>query len=312
MDSSGKHFHLEFSEEVQNAIFSGQPVVGLETTIISHGMPYPENLEFAQHACQVVREAGAIPAPIAIINGRIVVGLSDPEMDHISRPGVAEKAGVRDIAGVLSKKLTGSTTVSSTIRLASLAGITVCTTGGIGGVHSGYSKTMDVSQDLVELSRVSVILVSSGAKAILDIPRTLEYLETFSVPVLGYQTDEFPAFYSRQSGHGVSVRSDSPAETARIFYNHRSLGLSSALLVTNPVPQKDEIDRETISRYVSAALDECDRRGISGKEVTPFLLQRLYELSSGKTLATNRALAINNYRLSAEIAVAWSRLNQKL
>jgi len=302
---------LDYSAEVREAINSRTPVLGLETTILSHGMPYPDNIAFAEKAAAIVRKAGAVPATIALSNGRVKVGLSDDLLEQITGSGKAVKVGVRDLGSALVKKQLGATTVSSTIRLARLAGINVCSTGGIGGVHRGFSETMDVSQDIHELSRTGVILISSGAKAILDIPKTLELLETYAIPVLGYKTDTFPVFYTRNSDHGLTARVESPEEIVRCYQSHLSLGLSSAVLVANPVPEEHEISSDEVSQYILKALDECVQKKISGKEVTPFLLNKLFQLSDGKTQITNQALAFNNYLLGAETAVALSILNQK-
>ena len=300
---------FSFDPEVKDALECGKPVLGLETTILSHGMPFPENLEFAKKAERTVRSSGAVPAVIALIDGRIKIGLSDHDLEQITASGKAVKVGARDLGYAIHNKLLGATTVSSTIRLASLAGIPICATGGIGGVHPGFNEIMDVSQDLIELSRTSVVLVSSGAKAILDIPKTLEYLETFSVPILGYKTESFPVFYSRTSSYKVSFPVWSPEEVAGVFQNHRGVGSESAVLVANPVPKEFELLPEETEGYIKTALNEAGKNEITGKDLTPFLLRRLFELSGGKTQSTNQALALNNYSIGAEIAVAWAKIS---
>ena len=301
--------HFSITPEVETAIFNKRPVLALESTIIAHGMPYPENIAFAKRAEALVRENEVTPATIAIIGGKIHVGLDDKLLARLANSRDVEKIAVRNIAYAVAKKLNGATTVSATMHLAHLAGINVFATGGIGGVHRNAETTFDISQDLIELSRTPMIVISAGVKAILDIPKTLEYLETLAVPVIGYKTNEFTAFYSRISGSKLTARCDSPAEIFDIFKTHRNLNLKSALLVANPVPQSDEISKKLIDKYIDVALAECSGNNIIGKKVTPFLLKRIVELSSGESLKTNIALALNNVKLGAQIASSLAKIN---
>ncbi len=301
--------HFSITPEVETAILNKRPVLSLESTIIAHGMPYPDNLEFAKMAEALVRENEVTPATIAIIEGKIHIGLNDEQLEILVNSNNIEKIAVRDIAYAVAKKLNGATTVSATMRLAHLVGIDVFATGGIGGVHRNAETTFDISQDLIELSRTPMIVISAGAKAILDIPKTLEYLETLAVIVLGYKTSEFPAFYSRSSGLKLTARCDSPTEIAKLFNAHKNLNIESALLVANPVPKSDEISNIIINEYIKVALTECSERNITGKKVTPFLLKKIVELSNGKSLKTNIALALNNVGLGAQIAHQLSKLD---
>ena len=301
--------HFSITPEVETAILNKRPVLSLESTIIAHGMPYPDNLEFAKTAEALVRENEVTPATIAIIEGKIHIGLNDEQLEILVNSNNIEKIAVRDIAYAVAKKLNGATTVSATMRLAHLVGIDVFATGGIGGVHRNAETTFDISQDLIELSRTPMIVISAGAKAILDIPKTLEYLETLAVIVLGYKTSEFPAFYSRSSGLKLTARCDSPTEIAKLFNAHKNLNIESALLVANPVPKSDEISNIIINEYIKVALTECSERNITGKKVTPFLLKKIVELSNGKSLKTNIALALNNVGLGAQIAHQLSKLD---
>ena len=294
--------HFSINPEVGTALFKKLPVLALESTIIAHGMPYPENIEFAQQAAAVAHKHGVTPATIAIINGKIHVGLNDKQLKILASNNNVEKIAVRDIAFAITQKLTGATTVSATMRLAHLAGINVFATGGIGGVHRNAESTFDISQDLIELSRTPEIVVSTGIKAILDIPKTLEYLETVAVPVIGYQTNEFPAFYSRSSGIVLKNSCNTPGEIARFFITHLDVGLQSAVLIANPVPKSDEIPKNVIDKYIDTALNECTAREITGKNVTPFLLKKIVTLSAGESLKTNIALALNNVSVGAQIA----------
>ena len=298
-------YPLKLHPDVVSALNGGTPVVALESTIISHGMPYPANLDFASKAENIVRRSNVLPATIAIIDGEICVGLTEQQLKIIAEKiNKIEKIATRDIGYAIANKLSGATTVSSTMHIAHLAGIKVFATGGIGGVHRGAESTFDISQDLIELSRTPVIVVSAGVKAILDIPKTLEQLETLAVPIVGYETKEFPAFYSRQSGHKLSYSCESADMVASIFNSQLKAGINSALLVANPVPGSYEIPKKEIDVYISEALDECSRLKICGKAVTPFLLQRIVELTGNKSLETNIALALNNVRVAAEIASA--------
>lgn len=279
-----------------------RPVLALESTIISHGMPYPENLEFARQAEQECYQHGAVPATIAILDGLVHVGLDGAMLEKLARGKGVEKVSTRDLGLVLSRRKSGATTVSATMRLANLAGIKVFATGGIGGVHRGVNETGDISLDLKELGETPVVVVSAGAKAILDLPRTLEYLETMGVPVLGYETDEFPAFYSRKSGLPLPWRVNSPHEVAAVYREQSNLRLHTGILVANPVPQKHEIPAEELNPVIEQALSECDGQGIHGKDVTPYLLSKIVDLTAGRSLKTNVQLALNNIRLGARIA----------
>ena len=305
MNSIKTHFSIK--PEVEAALSNKLPVLALESTIIAHGMPYPENIDFAKRADAIVRKHCVTPATIAIIDGKIHIGLDDERLKLLASSKNIEKFAVRDIAFAVAQKLTGATTVSATMRLAHLAGINVFATGGIGGVHRNAENTFDISQDLIELSRTPMIVVSAGVKAILDIPKTLEYLETFSVPVVGYRTSKFPAFYSRSSGINLANKCNAPFEISELFKTHKKLGLLSAILVANPVPKSDEISKNVIDKYIDSALLECSEKNIIGKKVTPFLLKKIVELSSGKSLKINIALALNNVELGAQIAVSVGR-----
>ncbi len=298
-----------FTKDVESALQHNRPVIALESTIISHGMPFPENLEFAKQAEEGARQHGATPATIGIINGVVHIGMSDALLERFSSDSTIEKTAVRDLPFVLSRKASGATTVSATMRLAYLAGIHVFATGGIGGVHRNAEITFDVSQDLKELGRTPVIVVSAGAKAILDLPKTLEFLETEAVPIFGYQTDEFPAFYSRSSGLPVPSVVHSPSEVSNIFQRHRGLGLKSGVLIANPIPIESEIPRKVMDSYIVAALDECLKNKIAGKDVTPFLLKKIKELTRGESLRANIALALNNVKLASEIAVSINNID---
>jgi len=293
---------ISYSDEVREALNSGRPVLALESTIIAHGMPYPENLEFAREAESMTRDLGVIPATIAILNGEVCVGLDDQQLQVLASQDNVTKVATREIGLTLALKLYGATTVSATMRLAQLAGINIFATGGIGGVHRGAEKDFDVSADLIELSRTPVIVVSAGAKAILDLPKTLEYLETMSVPVIGYACSEFPAFYSRNSGIPIPVRMDKSIEIAETFSNQRQLGIQSGMLIANPVPEEYEIPFGEMDIFIRQALGDAKLAGIDGKRLTPFLLGRIVELTNGRSLESNRALALNNVKLGAEIA----------
>ncbi len=291
-------------DEVQSAQSQHRPVLALESTIISHGMPYPDNLNFARQAEQECRDQGAAPATIAILDGMVHIGLDEEALEKLARGNDIEKVATRDLGFVLARRKSGATTVSATMRLAHLAGIQVFATGGIGGVHRGVAETGDISLDLKELGETPVIVISAGAKAILDLPRTLEYLETAGVPVLGYQTDEFPAFYTRQSGLTLPWRVESPLEIAAVLNSQRNLNLTSGILVANPVPARYEIPAPEIDRIIEKALRECRDQRIQGKAVTPYLLGKIVELTAGRSLLTNIQLALNNIRLGARVARA--------
>jgi pseudouridine-5'-phosphate glycosidase len=302
------HALLSVAPEVREALAAGRPVVALESTIISHGMPYPANVGMAREVEQIVREGGAVPATIAILGGRPTVGLSEEQLEMFGADDAIRKVSVRDIPHVVATGVHGATTVASTMRIAALAGIRLFVTGGLGGVHQGAESSMDVSADLTELSRTEVAVVSAGVKSILDIGRTLEVLETLGVPVVGYATDEFPSFFSRSSGLPVPMRVDTPEEAARLMQASFDLGLGSGISFANPVPAEDEMAREDIDGVIARALADCAERGITGKDITPYLLGRLVELSDGRSLETNLALVRHNARVGTAIAVAYAAL----
>ena len=286
---------LDVSPEVQAALDENRPVVALESTIISHGMPYPQNVETALRVEAIVREHGAVPATVAVIGGRLRAGLTEDEIDYLGRKGrEVIKVSRRDLPVVVARGLDGATTVASTMIVAALAGIDVFATGGIGGVHRGAETTMDISADLEELAMTPVMVVCAGL--------TLEYLETKGVPVLGYGTDELPAFYTRQSGFGVDYRIDTPAELAKILYTQRELDFPGGMLVTNPIPEQYSMDKARIDAVIEQALAECEEQGIHGKETTPFLLARIAEITGNDSLDSNIQLVFNNVALGAEIA----------
>ncbi len=295
--------YLDVSPEVAEALAAGKPVVALESTIISHGMPYPRNVETALLVEQTIRENGAVPATIAIIGGRLKAGLSKDEIEYLGKAGTkVAKASRRDIAALVARKADGATTVTTTMMIAHMAGISIFATGGIGGVHRGAEVTMDISADLEELGNTPVMVVCAGAKSILDLGLTLEYLETKGVPVIGYGTDELPAFYTRHSGFGVDYRADSPEELAAIFKAQRGLGLKGGMLVTNPIPEEYSMDKAVIDAAIDQAIKEASEKGIKGKETTPFLLAKVVELTGGDSLDSNIALVLNNARLAAKTA----------
>ncbi len=289
--------------EIREALYLKKPILAMESTILAHGMPYPQNVEFALDAQRLVRQAGALPAIIAILNGKICVGLNENQLSRITGGKDVQKTSVRDIPFVLASGASGATTVSSTMRVAHGVGIDVFSTGGIGGVHRGWKTTSDVSQDLHELSRTPVLVVSAGAKAILDIPKTVERLESLSVPVVGYKTNDFPPIYSRKSGIKIDHKFDDINLLANGFVKHRSLGFSSGMLVVNPPPKENEISNKVVSGYIENALGQAKELGVSGKNLTPFLLHEVYKESNGESLKTNIALALSNIKLGAEIAV---------
>ena len=295
--------YLDISPEVAEALNSGKPVVALESTIISHGMPYPRNVETALLVEQTIRENGAVPATIAIIGGRLKAGLSKDEIEYLGKSGRnVAKTSRRDIAALVARKADGATTVTTTMMIAHMAGISIFATGGIGGVHRGAEVTMDISADLEELGNTPVMVVCAGAKSILDLGLTLEYLETKGVPVIGYGTDELPACYTRYSGFGVDYRADSPEELAAMFKAQRGLGLKGGMLVTNPIPEEYSMDKAVIDAAIDQAIKEASEKGIKGKETTPFLLAKVVELTGGNSLDSNIALVMNNARLAAKTA----------
>lgn len=292
--------YLDISAEVQKAMAEGRPVVALESTIISHGMPYPQNVETALLVEQTIRDNGAVPATIAVIGGRLKAGMTHEEIEYLGKTGKAvTKASRRDLPALVARKADGATTVTTTMIIAHMAGIKVFATGGIGGVHRGAETTMDISADLEELAQTPVMVVCAGAKSILDLGLTLEYLETKGVPVIGFGTDELPAFYTRKSGFSVDYRVDSPAELAAMFRAQRELGYQGGMLVTNPIPEEYAMDKAVIDKAIEQALAECNAQGIHGKETTPFLLARVAELTGGDSLASNIKLVINNARVAA-------------
>ena len=300
---------LDVNPEVAAAVKEGKPVVALESTIISHGMPYPQNVETALNVERVIRENGAVPATIAIIGGRLKAGLTADEIEYFGKKGMdITKASRRDIAAIISRGMDGATTVTTTMMIAHMAGINIFATGGIGGVHRGAETTMDISADLEELSQTPVMVVCAGAKAILDLGLTLEYLETKGVPVIGYQTDELPAFYTRKSGFGVDYRMDTPLELARLLLTQQAMPNAGGVLVTNPIPEKYSMDYDTINKAIDEAVADSVRDGIHGKESTPYLLARVKELTGGDSLESNIQLVYNNARLAAQTAVEYSKL----
>ena len=301
--------YLDVNPEVAQAIAEGKPVVALESTIISHGMPYPQNVETALNVERIVRENGAVPATIAIIGGRLKAGLTAEEIEYFGKKGRAiHKASRRDLAVLCAKGEDGATTVTTTMMIAHMAGIRFFATGGIGGVHRGAETTMDISADLEELARTPVMVVCAGAKSILDLGLTLEYLETKGVPVLGYQTEELPAFYTRSSGFGVDYRMDSPEELAAAFKAQNDMALGGGMLVTNPIPAEYSMPKDVIDAAIDQAIAECNAQGIKGKETTPFLLARVAEITGGDSLASNIRLVYNNAKLTALTAVEYRKL----
>jgi pseudouridine-5'-phosphate glycosidase len=298
---------LDIAPNVQSALARGEAVVALESTIITHGMPHPQNVATAREVEAVVRENGAVPATIVIIEGRIKVGLSDAELDWLGTARDVMKLSRADLPYAVASRRHGATTVAATMICAHLAGIRVFATGGIGGVHQGVEATMDISADLDELARTPVAVICAGAKAILDLPRTLEYLETRGVPVVGYGTDRFPAFWSRTSDLPVPLRLDTPEAIADLIRTKEALGLGGGVLVANPVPHADEISTDEMKTFIDAAVREAKERGVAGKAVTPFLLSYLFEQTGGRSLATNIALVKNNAALAAKLAASLAR-----
>ena len=303
--------YLDISPEVRKALDEGRPVVALESTIISHGMPYPRNVETALMVEQTIRDNGAVPATIAIIGGRLKAGLSPEEIEYLGKTGRGiAKASRRDLPALVARGADGATTVTTTMIIAHMAGISIFATGGIGGVHRGAETTMDISADLEELAQTPVMVVCAGAKSILDLGLTLEYLETKGVPVIGYGTDELPAFYTRKSGFGVDYRVDSPEQLAAMFRAQRELEFRGGMLVTNPIPEEYSMDKAVIDRAIEQALAECREQGVHGKETTPFLLARVKDLTGGNSLESNIQLVYNNARLAAKTACALQTLEQ--
>lgn len=296
--------YLDIAPEVAAALEAGKPVVALESTIISHGMPYPQNVETALTVEKIIRESGAVPATIAVIGGRLKAGLSAGEIEYLGKKGQdVAKASRRDLPVLVAKGMDGATTVTTTMMIAAMAGIRVFATGGVGGVHRGAETSMDISADLEELANTPVMVVCAGAKSILDLGLTLEYLETHGVPVLGYGTEELPAFYTRKSGFKVDYRMDSPEELAAAFRTSLDLGFRSGMLVTNPIPEEYSMDPAVINGAIDEAIAQAKANGIHGKETTPFLLAKVKELTGGDSLDSNIQLVFNNARLAARTAV---------
>lgn len=300
-----KNNYLALSKEVAEALNSGQPLVALESTIISHGMPYPKNVETALAVEKMVRDNGAVPATIAILGGKLKAGLSTSEIEYLGKKGQnVVKCSRRDLPFVVTKRMDGATTVASTMIIAAMAGIKVFATGGIGGVHRGAAESFDISADLQELASTSVAVVCAGAKSILDLPLTLEYLETHGVPVIGWQTDEFPAFYTRQSGLAVDFRADSVEDLAGALQAKWDMGLQGGAVVANPIPEEFSMSKVLIDKVIEQALAEAGEQGIRGKEVTPFLLAKIEQLTGGDSLKSNIQLVLNNAGLATQLASA--------
>ncbi|MGQ0485516.1 MAG: pseudouridine-5'-phosphate glycosidase [Hyphomicrobiales bacterium] len=300
-------YELHHSEEVAAALKAGRPVVALESTIIAHGMPYPQNVATTREVEDIVRENGAVPATIAILGGRVNVGLTGAELEYLGREGAAiRKVSTRDLSYVAARKLDGATTVAATMRIAAMAGIKVFATGGIGGVHRGAERTFDISADMTEFAASNVAVVTAGAKAILDLGLTLEMLETLGVPVIGLATNEFPAFYSRRSGHAVAMRCETPKEIAAVMRAKWNMELRGGIVVANPIPAEFEIPAAEIAPAIDAAIAAAATARVTGKEVTPFLLARLAEITGGRSLAANIALIKHNVAVAAKIAVEYA------
>jgi len=299
---------LEINEEVKDALENNKPVVALETTIISHGFAFPDNLECGQNCEKIIREEGVVPAAIGILDGKLKIGLTDNELIRFAESKNMAKCSRRDAAAIIAKKGSGAATVALTMMAAKMAGIRFFATGGIGGVHRGAVETFDISADLEELANTDVAVICAGAKAILDIPLTLEYLETAGVTVLGFRTNDFPAFYTRKSGYAVDYRVDGPEEAARIIKVKTKLGIQNGILITVPIPEKDEMNPLYINDNIQRALQKADNEGIHGKDVTPFLLAELHRATGGKSAAANKTLVYNNCRTAAQIACAFCKM----
>ncbi len=303
--------YLSISPEVKEALAAGKPVVALESTIISHGMPYPQNVQTALRVEQTIRDNGAVPATIAVIGGKLKAGCTNDEIEYLGKKGQAvTKASRRDLPVLVARGEDGATTVTTTMIIAAMAGIKVFATGGIGGVHRGAETTMDISADLEELAQTPVMVICAGAKSILDLGLTLEYLETKGVPVIGYGTDELPAFYTRHSGFGVDYRIDTPEELAAAFHAKLAMGLKGGMLVTNPIPEQYSMPADVINKAIDEAIAESQRLGIHGKATTPFLLAKVKDLTGGDSLAANIELVLNNARLAALTAAALKKCGQ--
>lgn len=301
---------IKISKEVKLALKEGRPVVALESTIISHGMPYPKNVETALEVERIIRENGCVPATIGIIDGVPIVGMNPEEIELFGKTSGILKVSRRDLPIVMAKKLWGATTVASTMILASMAGIEVFVTGGIGGVHRGAQQTFDISADLQELAHTNVTVVCAGAKAILDLPLTLEYLETFGVPVLGYKSSNLGAFYSKDSGLKLDFEMDSEREIAEAIYYKRMMKLDGGILISNPIPDEYSMPNEVINLYIEKALKEADEKGIKGKEITPFLLKNIADNTGGNSLEANIKLVYNNAKIGAKIAKEFANISK--
>ena len=301
--------YLSISPEVKEALETGKPVVALESTIISHGMPYPQNVQTALRVEQTIRDHGAVPATIAVIGGKLKAGCTPDEIEYLGKKGQAvTKASRRDLPVLVARGEDGATTVTTTMIIAAMAGIKVFATGGIGGVHRGAETTMDISADLEELAQTPVMVICAGAKSILDLGLTLEYLETKGVPVIGFGTEELPAFYTRHSGFGVDYRIDTPEELAAAFHAKLAMGLKGGMLVTNPIPEQYSMPADVINKAIDEAIAESQRLGIHGKATTPFLLAKVKDLTGGDSLAANIELVLNNARLAALTAAALKKM----
>ena len=293
---------IHFSTEVESSLIEGKPVLALESTIIAHGMPHPDNIEFALKAESICRQQGVVPATIAVVKGECCVGLERAQIESIAKDAFTKKVSRRELGIAIAKRWSGGTTVSAAMHIAHQSGLSVFSTGGIGGVHRGAEKTFDVSQDLIALSQIPMVVVSAGAKAVLDLPKTLEALETLGIPVLGFETNEFPAFYSRNSGLCGLLCIESPGEAARVFRKNMEAGLSASTLVVNPVPEKDEIPDNEIENIICGSIKYAREKKIKGKDLTPFLLKEIVKKTDGRSLETNKALAINNVNLGIQIS----------
>ena len=300
--------YLDVKEEVRLALENNQPVVALESTIISHGMPYPQNVEMAKKVETIIRSEGAVPATIAIMNGKIKIGLTDEDLEIFAKSKEVAKVSRRDLASIIAKKTLGATTVASTMMCAEMAGIKFFVTGGIGGVHRGYEQTLDVSADLEELAQTNVNVICAGAKAILDLPRTMEFLETKGVPVVGYQTEVLPAFYTRTSNIKLPLSVQSVDELAAMIHVKEDLSLKGGVLVANPIPEEDSLDEAYINQIIDQAIEQSFKDGISGKDTTPYLLKTIVEQTKGKSLEANLALVYNNAKVGAKLAVSYQKL----
>jgi len=303
--------YFDIKEEVAQALKANQPVVALESTIISHGMPYPQNVDMAKKVERIIREEGAIPATIAIMNGKIKIGLTDDDLEELAKAEHVEKVSRRDIAHIMASNKLGATTVASTMVCANMAGIKFFVTGGIGGVHKGFEQSMDISADLEELAQTNVNVICAGAKAILDLPRTMEYLETKGVPVVGYQTKVLPAFYTRESSIPLQISVETVEELANMILVKDEMDLKGGVLIANPIPQADSLDADFINSIIDKAVEQSVKDNISGKDTTPYLLKKIVEETQGKSLEANLSLVYNNAKVGARLAKAYYHLLSK-